>query len=182
MAVDPFAWLGLRKSREANAHLSAVHEVVRELLPKDEPVVVRYIVVVAIFLTRVAHADGRVVAAERERLRALFTHIDRMPPDAIDDFCDVLDRCAPKLSRAEIGLCYGEIKSLCDAKERHQVLRLLARQASADGDIHIEEHRALLEIATKLGVAAHVVDALEHEALHGMGPGVRPQTIPPAPD
>jgi DnaJ like chaperone protein len=180
--VDPLSWLGLRKSRNATTHLSIIHELMRELLPEDESVVVRYIVVVAILLTRVAHADGRVVEAELARLRALFEHIDRMPPEGIDRLCDVLDEHAPKLSGSEMTLCFGELKALCDGAERRQVLRLLASQASADGEIHDEEHRALVEVGSELGIAEGEVVALEEEAMRSSRLPVAPGTIPPPRD
>ena len=81
--MDPLAWLGLRKGRSEYPRLSAVRAIVRELLPDDEPVVIRYIVVVAMLLSRVAFADGRFLECERDHLRLLFKHIDRMPPDGI---------------------------------------------------------------------------------------------------
>lgn len=177
--MDPLAWLGLRKSRNANTHLSDVHELVRQLLPDDEAVVVRYIVVVALLLARVAHADGRVVDAERKRLLALFEHIDRMPADGIDALWAALNEAAPRLSSAELSLCYSELKSLCDSGERRQVLRLLASQASADGEIHAEEHDALVEVATELGIPASEVADLEREALRSSTLPMAPGTIPP---
>jgi uncharacterized tellurite resistance protein B-like protein len=139
-------------------------------------------VVVAILLTRVAHADGRVVDAELDRLRALFQHIDRMPPDGIDALCEALNQSAPKLSTAEITLCYGELKSLCDSTERRQVLRLLASQASADGEIHAEEHTELVEIAKQLGIPEAEVKDLEDEALRASKLPLAPGTIPPPTD
>ena len=82
--MDPLGWLGLRKTRHATPNLSAFHEVVRGFLPDDEPVVIRYVVVVAVLLTRVAHADGTMLHAELEHLRNVFRHIDRMPPTLPD--------------------------------------------------------------------------------------------------
>lgn len=180
--MDPLAWLGLRKSRNATPNLSVIHEVVRDLLPEDEAVVTRYIVVVAILLTRVAYADGRVVDAELARLRALFQHIDRMPPNGIDAFWETLRDRVPKLSNAELALCFSELKALCDATERRQVLRLLASQASADGKIHPEEHVALVEIATELGIPEAEVSEQEDAALRASKLPVPPATIPPPTD
>ena len=64
--MDLLAWLGLRKAKGGQTSLSAVHHAVRELLPDDEPVVIRYIVVVAVLLTRIAHTDGQPVPSEIE--------------------------------------------------------------------------------------------------------------------
>lgn len=171
--MDPLSWLGLRKARAGNTNLSVIHELMRELLPDDEPVVLRYIVVVAVLLTRIVHADGRVLAAEIERLQAVFRHIDRMPPDGVDELCQTLNERVPKLTSAEIDLCYAELKALCDASERREVLRLLATQAVADGVIDPAEHGALLEIARELAVPEDEVAGLEQEAL-------RHSQVPPA--
>ena len=62
--VDPLAWLGLKSKKDAQQGLSAIQSEVRSLLPDDEPVVVRYIVIVAVLLTRIAFADGRVETRE----------------------------------------------------------------------------------------------------------------------
>ncbi len=163
--VDPLAWLGLRKSRAPHPNLAAVHQRVTELLPDDEPVVIRYIVVVAALLTRIIHADGRVLEVELTRLRALFQHVDRMPEDGVDDLCGLLNAHVPRLTAAELALCFSELKALCDSAERRAVLRLLARQASADGTIHAEEHAALVEIATALGKPEQDVVALTEAAM-----------------
>lgn len=168
--MDPLAWLGLRAARGEGTNLSVIHELVRELLPDDEPVVLRYIVVVAVLLTRIVHADGRVLAAEIERLEVLFRHIDRMPADGVEELCRRLNERVPKLTAAEVALCYAELKALCDASERREVLRLLATQASADGAIDPSEHGALLEIARELAVPERDVAGLEEEALRQQPP------------
>ena len=162
MLMDPLAWLGVRKER---SHLAALHAEIRRLLPEDESVVIRYMVVVAVLLTRVAHADGRVYDSERERLAALFRHTDRLPPDRIESLCKLLDEQVPKMSANEIDTCYTQLRSLCNAEERLQVVRLLARQATADGEIHVEEHAALFEVATALGVTGEILEEIEIDAL-----------------
>jgi DnaJ like chaperone protein len=172
--VDPLSWLGLRKPRAANANLAAIHERVQGLLPDDEPAVLRYIVVVAALATRIIHADGRVLQIELERLRTLFQHVDRMPEEGIDELCDLLNERAPKLTPVELELCFKELRALCNSEERRGVLRLLALQASADGEIHPNEHAVLVEIAAALGVEASEVAILEAAAL-------RESTLPTAP-
>lgn len=160
--MDPLAWLGLRKER---SHLSALHAEISQLLPDDEAVVVRYMTVVAVLLTRVAHADGRVYDSERKRLVSLFRHADRLPPEGIEHLCTSLDEQVPKMSEDEINTCYAELRSLCDAQERLQVVRLLARQATADGEIHVEEHGTLVEIAKALGISEDVLEESEIVAM-----------------
>lgn len=179
--MDPLAWLGLRSPRSAHPNLSAIADTVSQLLPDDEAVVRRYIVVVAALLARVARSDGRLMQCELDRLRNLFRHIDRMPAGGIDALCALLDERVPHLTEAELGLCYRELKSLCDAAERRQVLRLLASQATADGHIVPSEHGALAEIARELGVDDQELAALELEAIGGELP-LPPDSLVPSLD
>ncbi len=164
--MAPLAWLGLRK-RGQHPNLSQIQDKVRELLPEDEPVVVRYIVIVAVLLTRIAHADGRFLKCELDHLRALFQHIDRMPDGGIDVLCDVLNERAPSLPSAELELCFRELKALCDATERRQVMRLLASQAKADGHIATSEHKVLRAIAAELDISDESMDEIELSTLAG---------------
>jgi DnaJ like chaperone protein len=163
--MDPLSWLGLRKKGGDYPNLGAIHAAVRELLPDDEQVIIRYIVIVAVLLTKVAKADGRVLECELDRLRALFSHIDRIPPESIDKLCDTLNESVSQLDPKELELCFRELKSLCDASERVGVMRLLARQATADGQIVASEHGELLAIARELGVPEDALEELELEAL-----------------
>lgn len=153
--------------------------VVRELLPDDEPVVVRYIVVVAALLTKVAHADGVFLECELDHLRSLFRHIDRMPPDGIDRLCQVLDEAVPELTEDENELCMRELKTLCDADERLQIMRLLASQANSDGCIVASEHGTLMEIARALDVPEESMEKIEIEAIAADRPPISRSEAPP---
>jgi DnaJ like chaperone protein len=156
--VDPLAWLGLRDPEES--HLAAVQRSVREVLPDDEAVVIRYIVIVAILLTQVAYADGSVVRSELDHLRALFRHIDRLPPDGIERVCDTLYDRVPRLSRDDLDRCVRELRSLCNGDERRQVIRLLADLARADGQIAAPERGALFGIGTDLNIPDEELEEL----------------------
>lgn len=156
--VDPLAWLGLREPEES--HLAAVQRAVRELLPDDEAVVIRYIVIVAILLTRVAYADGSVVRSELDHLRGLFRHIDRLPPEGIERVCDSLYERVPQLERSDLDLCMKELRSLCNRDERRQVIRLLADLARADGQIAAPERGALLSIGGDLNLDEEELEEL----------------------
>ncbi len=168
--MDPLAWLGLSKSRSGTAHLSAIHVRVKALLPEDESVVHRYIVIVSVLLTRISQSDGQVRPCEFERLNALFRHVERMPVGGAESLCNVLTEVVPKLTPSELGLCYRELKSLCNADERLQVVRLLASQASVDGAIAPSEHSELAKIADALGVPIDLVEPLAIEALSSAAP------------
>jgi uncharacterized tellurite resistance protein B-like protein len=162
--VDPLAWLGLRSRKEAHNNLTAIHKMVRELLPDDEAFVLRYIVIVAILLTRVAHADGVFLDCELDRLRKFLEHIDRLPTTGIDELCATLNKHVPEMTASETDLCIRELKTLCDHDERVQIMRMLASQAMADGRIVGSEHGALVEIAEQLGIALTELEKLESEA------------------
>jgi DnaJ like chaperone protein len=152
-AVDPLAWLGLREGADGN--LLKIQAAVRDVLPEDrEAVVVRYIVVVCILLTRVAYADGRVDGCELDHLRGLLRRVDRLPPEGIEAVCHTLHQLVPALSQDALKLCYCELRALCDAKERRQVMRLLAELARVDGTIGDAERQELECIAGQLGLGA----------------------------
>ncbi|MCC6527562.1 MAG: TerB family tellurite resistance protein [Polyangiaceae bacterium] len=179
--MDPLGWLGLRKRRDETPRLTAVINAVRALLPEDESVVVRYIVIVGILLTQVASSDGRVAASETAHLEALFRHIDRLPPDGISNVLEVLNENVPKLSEDEVKLCFSELKSLCDGRERRQILRLLAQLATADGTIRPAEHGVLSQIAEELDVGAEELEGLEREVGAEGARASRPAQAPSAP-
>ena len=179
--MDPLAWLGLRKKRDDHPRLRDITQAVRGLLPDDEPVVVRYIVIVGVFLTKVAHSDGVLLQCELDHLRQLFRHIDRMPPDGIDGLCRVLNEQVPELDEDEEALCSRELKALCNADERLQVMRLLASQATSDGHIVASEHGTLMEIARTLDVPEEAIESIEVEALAADRPPISSQSEAPPP-
>lgn len=158
-------WLGLE--REAHSErLAAVHRATRALLPEDEAYVVRYVGVCAILLARVAHADGLVVHAEREHLRALFAGCGRIASEArIDALCGELDAQVPELTSDEVDACYRELRSLCDADERERIVELLARQALSDGKLVPREHRILQEAARAFDIEPEGLEAIERALL-----------------
>ncbi len=176
--MDPLAWLGLKRGRAKLPHLAAIQERVRALLPNDEPPVIRYIVIVAILLTRVAQSDGHVLNCELDHLRALFRHIDRMPPDGGDTLCRTLNEQVAELGEQELQACYRELKSLCNAKERLQVMRLLASQATSDGAVAPSEHTELMAIAEALDVPVGLIEDLEIEALSSEAPPLARESRP----
>jgi DnaJ like chaperone protein len=57
------------------------------------------------------------------------------------------------VTEEELALCYRELKSLCDGKERTQVMRLLMQLAEVDGDPSTLENAELERIANELGVS-----------------------------
>jgi DnaJ like chaperone protein len=163
--VDPLAWLGLRKPKTPHGRLAAIQSAVRALLPDDEAVLVRYIVIVSALLTRVAHADGVFLQCELDHLRALFRHVDQLPAEGIDELCGILNEQVPKLDDEELTICYRELRTLCNADERMQIMRLLAEQATADGQIAPSEHTTLMEVAEALGISADAIATIEDDAL-----------------
>ena len=154
--MGALAWLGLKDADDS--HLSQIQEAVRAVLPDDEGVVIRYIVIVAVLLTRVAYADGRLHRAEHDHLRGLLSRIERLPQDGIECLCETLSEHVPQLTPAELKSCYRELKSLCDAKERRRVMRLLARLATVDGVVAEAERAELLAIGTALGISEEATD------------------------
>jgi uncharacterized tellurite resistance protein B-like protein len=149
--VDPLAWLGFREAADGN--LLKIQAAVRDALPEDrESVVVRYIVVVCVLLTRVAYSDGRVDGSELDHLRELLRRVDRLPAEGIETVCRTLHERVPALSREELTLCYRELRALCDGKERRQVMKLLAELAEVDGTVGAAELQELGRIAAELGL------------------------------
>lgn len=157
------AWLGLKRGDDF-PNLDALITELRKALPDDESVFIRYIAVVVVLIGRVAWADGKLSAAEEQNLRELLAHIDRLSPSGVEAVCAVLRAEVPKVNEVELELCYRELKSLADARERVEILRLLAKLAVVDGDTSTAEHAELEAIAAALGISITDLATVEHEA------------------
>jgi uncharacterized tellurite resistance protein B-like protein len=145
------AWLGLRRDDDY-PNIDALMRELRTAMPDDEAVVLRYIAIVVVLLGKVAYVDGRFTEAEERSLRQLLSHIGRLAPTGVEAVCTSLRGQAPELTENELSLCYRELKSLCDGKERREVLRLLAQLAAADGALAPAEMDELETIAEEIGV------------------------------
>jgi len=93
-----------------------------------------------------------------------------MPAEGIDDLCRTLEEHVPRLTPADVELCCRELKALCDAEERLQVMRLLAHQATVDGSVAPQEHEELARLAGHLDVPVELVSKLEVDALSSSAP------------
>jgi len=164
-AVGLLSWLGFKRG-DAYPNLDALLAELRRALPDDESVLLRYIAVVVVLLGKVATADGRFTETEEATLRELLSHIDRLSPHDIEAVTSALQGKLPAFSEEELSLCYRELKALCDARERAEVLRLLTEVAAADGTLTATEHAELQHIAEELGVPERELQAMEHEVEH----------------
>ena len=164
------SWLGLKQGDEY-PNLDALIKALRRALPEDESVLIRYIAIVVVLIARVAWADGRLSDQEEQNLRMLLTHVDRLSPSGVDAVCQTLKGKLPQVTDEELALCYRELKALCDARERVEILRLLARLAAVDGETSTAEHAELEAIAAELGISLTELANVEEEAAQGPGPG-----------
>lgn len=156
------SWLGLKRGDDYPA-LSALITELRAALPDDESVVIRYIAIVVVLIGRVAWADGYFSEKEEQNLRELLAHIDRISPSGIEAMCAALRAGRAKVSEEELELCYRELKSLCDLRERREILRLLAKLAIVDGEASTAEHAELETIASELGISITDLATMEEE-------------------
>jgi DnaJ like chaperone protein len=150
--VGLLAWLGF-KDGDAYPNLDALVKELRHALPEDEAVLIRYIAIVVVLMAKVAWADGQLSDEEEQTLRDLLAHVERLSPSGVEAVCQALKGKLPKVSDEELALCFRELKSLCDARERKEVVRLLARLAAVDGEPSTAEHAELEAIAGKLGIS-----------------------------
>lgn len=146
------AWLGLKQG-DSFPNLDALLKELRAALPEDEAVVLRYIATVIVLLGKVACVDGRFTDKEDALLRELLTHVDGLAPSGVDAVCNALQGKLPALQEEEVDRCYRELKALCDASERVEVVRLLIRLAAADGTPTEAERAEIQSIAKELGVS-----------------------------
>ncbi len=156
------SWLGIQRG-DAYPNLDALMKELRRAMPDDESVVIRYMAIVVVLLGKVAWADGRFSEKEEASLRALLAHVDRIAPSGVEAVCAVLRGTPTKMSAEENELCFRELKSLCDARERLEVMRLLIRLAAADGVLSDSEHAELDAIAEELGVPEAELLSVEKE-------------------
>ncbi|KYF66703.1 DNA-binding protein [Sorangium cellulosum] len=145
------AWLGLKQGGSF-PNLDALLKELRTALPDDEAVVLRYIATVIVLLGKVACVDGRFSSKEDELLRELLTHVDGLAPSGVDAVFNALQGKLPALQEGEVDRCYRELKALCNASERVEVVRLLIRLAAADGAPTPAERAEITSIAEELGV------------------------------
>jgi len=161
--VGLLTWLGLRRG-DGYPNLDALLKELRKALPDDESVLIRYIAIVVVLVGKVAWADGRLTPKEEETLRDLLAHIEGLSPSGVEAVCASLRGKLPEVSDDELALCYRELKSLCDAGERVEILRLLAKLAEADGETSVAEHHELEMIASELGISIADLATVEREA------------------
>jgi DnaJ like chaperone protein len=167
--VGLLAWLGLKQGDEY-PNLDVLIKELRRALPEDESVLIRYIAIVVVLLSRVAYADGRLSDREEQGLRELLAHVDRLSPSGVEAVCQALKGNLPRVSDDELDLCYRELRALCDHRERVEILRLLARLAVVDGATSTAEHDELEAIASALGITLAEVVNVEAEAEASAGP------------
>jgi len=184
--VGLLSWLGLKRG-DGYPNLDALIKELRRALPDDESVLIRYIAIVVVLIARVAWADGRLSDEEEEQLRELLAHVDGLSSSGVEAVCQALKGKLPRVSNDELALCYRELKSLCDGRERVEILRLLAKMAVVDGETSTAEHDELEAIAAELGISladlANVEQEAATEAARAAGPGHDggdPQTPGPA--
>jgi uncharacterized tellurite resistance protein B-like protein len=162
--VGILSWLGIRNGDEY-PNLDALLKELRRALPDHESVVIRYTAIVVLLLSKVAWADGRFSEGEDEALRGLLAHIDKISPSGVEAVCSAIRGKPLEVNDQELALCYRELKALCDARERMEVMRLLTELAVADGEPTDAERAALHSIADELGLSvAEVTSAVEHAA------------------
>lgn len=156
------SWLGIRRG-DSYPNLDALLKELRRALPDHESVVLRYIAIVVILLSKVAWADGCYTEEEEEALRGLLAHIEKLSPSGIDAVCTAVRSNASEVSEEELSLCYRELKALCDGRERMEVMRLLAQVAVSDGAATESEHAVLQSIAEELGIPAEDLASVREE-------------------
>ncbi|MDI3283690.1 TerB family tellurite resistance protein [Polyangium sp. 15x6] len=156
------AWLGLKRG-DTYPNVDALLAELRRALPDDEAVVLRYIAAVVVLLGKVAGVDGRLTEGEEQTLRSLLAHIEGLSPEAIEAVTHALKGKLPELRDEELTLCVRELKSLCDGRERVEVIRLLAKVAVADGRLSEVERAELHHVAADLGVPESELAAVEEE-------------------
>jgi uncharacterized tellurite resistance protein B-like protein len=162
--VGILSWLGIRRG-DSYPNLDALLKELRRALPDHESVVLRYIAIVVILLSKVAWADGRFTGEEEEALRALLAHIEKLSPSSIDAVCTAVRSNASEVSEEELSLCYRELKALCDGRERMEVMRLLAQVAVSDGEPTESELAVLQSIAEELGIPAEDLASVRQEVV-----------------
>ncbi|MDI1445110.1 TerB family tellurite resistance protein [Polyangium sp. 6x1] len=156
------AWLGLKRE-DTYPNVDALLAELRRALPDDESVLLRYIAAVVVLLGKVAGVDGRLTEGEETSLRGLLAHIEGLSPEAIEAVTRALKGKLPELRDEELTLCVRELKTLCDGRERVEVIRLLAKVAVADGRLSPAERAELHHVAADLGVPESELAAVEEE-------------------
>ena len=101
-------------------------------------------------LMHVAEADGRVVAAERERIRILIAQRFDLDPTSVAAIMQQAE--ARERNFADITDLTDVLKRVLDTNGRRKIVEMLWEVARADGSVHEFEDDYIWRVAELLGV------------------------------
>ena len=106
----------------------------------------------ALILTRVARADGRVCRRERLRMEEILVEHAHIPAEHA---ALVTEIACHRAELADCGRAYSSSRAMrarLGSDQRRSVVGLLAAVADADGQLRVVEEREICQIARELGV------------------------------
>jgi len=145
-----FELLGFKSSSGAVRPPDAVHEIASRL-ERLGPERSRYVASFAVVLSRVAHADLEISAAERHAMGEIIQKVGRLSTDEATVAVDVAIRHSNSSGGTEHFLATRELASLASVEQRREVLDCLFALSAADGSISTAEENRVKQIASELG-------------------------------
>jgi uncharacterized tellurite resistance protein B-like protein len=121
---------------------------------------------VAILLTLVAHADGRVVAAEEEGLRNLLTARCGLSPEQASGLIGQVREAGAAIDPATT--LVDRIMHDVRTEERPRLLSMAYRIAAADGRLHEFEDDLIWRTGRLLGFSGEDLAVIKAEALESL--------------
>ncbi|MEM7482616.1 MAG: TerB family tellurite resistance protein [Acidobacteriota bacterium] len=146
-------WFGLKGS-SSEAASTAETETVRKIVARleaIEPDKARFIAAFAYNLSRVAHADLSIDAAETRTMERLVVEVGKLPEEQAVLAVQIAKSQARLFGSTENFLVTREFRELSSEEERLRLLDCLFAVSAADGSISGQEEAQITSIATELG-------------------------------
>ncbi len=121
-------------------------------MPGADATSIDIITAVVGLLATVAYADRTITDDEGAHLKAELGRINGLPPHGAETICDVLHEHAVRLSTSFVQRFTRVLREELPEPQRAEVLDALIGMAAADGEITLDETKALRGITGGLGL------------------------------
>ncbi len=128
----------------------AVQEIAARL-ERLGPERARYVAAFAVVLSRVAHADLDISAAERSKMAEIIAALGQLEPAEATMAVDVAVEHSLRSGGTEHFLATREFAEVADRDQRKELLSCLFEISAADGSISSAEENRIRQIASELG-------------------------------
>lgn len=143
--------LGPAAAGEASERADAIRAIARRLdeLPQERA---RFVAAFAFVLSRVAHADLEISAAETRRMEEVVMEVGGLPADLAVLVVQIAKTQQVLFGGTENFLVTTRFAELASREDKERLLHALFAVSAADRDVTLAEENAIRQIATELGL------------------------------